>query len=769
MQAVARELLGRSNISIDAFRKLFDWIDYPAPESNPRQFEVDGIIESLDVAERQVHEAQLMRAELFNDNENSTRIFRVSISPMRITLHGPELETKNRILRKFDGKANFFFRVQLCDENGQDLLFNPTISLDTVYSRFKSILRKGIAVAGRQYKFLGFSHSSLRAHSLWFSAPFYHEGKLQIPEHIIEQLGDFAPIRSPARCAARIGQAFTETPYSVSLVDNGVQTSEIPDVERNGRVFSDGVGVLSPQAAEAIHDAIPESKGEPTCFQIRWAGAKGMLSLDTELEGSQICIRPSMKKFESPDEANLDICDMASKPIPMMLNRQMIKILEDMDAPPWWFLELQRKEVNHLRAITRTVSSTASFLAMKDIGESIRLPHLLRQTEAMGVDYHQDLFLRSVVEMALLKEIKLIKHKARIPVPKGITLFGVMDETGFLQEGQVYVSFDTMQGRYHEPPECQKVVITRSPALHPGDIQLAHHVIPPEGHPLLELRNCVVFSQRGDRDLPSMLSGGDLDGDIYNIIWDEAIVSQVRSFSPADYPRLPIVELGRKVEADDMIDFFVDFISQDCLGVIATRHMILADLAPQGTRDSDCVKLAELHSQAVDFSKTGRAVNLRELPKTPRQGRPHLCVHHQNCLDVCLHEQVVLTCISLAAGSQVLVQEKVDVELLDEQGGDEDDDDDEADQDGPRHSYYRSDKILGQLYDAVDEEKIWHQDIQLPRLSPNDNAFWRQMLVVLEQRVAAASKVNCKWRNRLDEAHGVRHTSVFFFPAYMIC
>lgn len=80
-------------------------------------------------------------------------------------------------------------------------------------------------------------------------------------------------------------------------------------------------------------------------------------------------------------------------------------------------MELQRKEVNHLRAITRTVSSTASFLAMKDIGESIRLPHLLRQTEAMGVDYRQDLF-RSVVEMALLKEIKLIKHKARFSVPK---------------------------------------------------------------------------------------------------------------------------------------------------------------------------------------------------------------------------------------------------------------------------------------------------------------------------------------------------------------
>ncbi|KAK4180689.1 putative RNA-dependent RNA polymerase 1 [Triangularia setosa] len=733
VQALARKLLERSSISIDAFRKLFDWIDYPAPESDPRQFEVGGILKQLDAAEKQVQEALLMRAKLFHENDNSVRIFRISVSPMRITLHGPELETKNRILRKFDNKTDFFFRVQLCDENGQDLLFNPTISLDAVYDGFKSVLRKGIAVAGRSYSFLGFSHSSLRAHSLWFSAPFEHEGTLNIPGRIIEQLGDFAPIRSPARCAARIGQKFTETPYSVSLEDHGIQTNATPDVERNGRMFSDGVGVLSLEAAEAIYEAIPESKGKPTCFQIRWAGAKGMLSLDTGLEGSQICIRPSMKKFESSDEANLDICDMASKPIPMMLNRQLVKILEDMDAPAWWFRELQHKEVSRLRTITRTVNNTASFLAMKDIGKSIRLPQFLRQTEAMKVDYRQDLFLRNVVEMVLLKEIKLIKHKARISVPQGITLFGVMDETGLLEEGQVYVTFDTLQGRYSEPPGCQKVVVTRSPALHPGDIQLAENVIPPEGHRLGELRNCVVFSQKGSRDLPSMLSGGDLDGDIYNIIWDEAIVSQVRTFPPADYPRLPIVELSRKVEAADMIDFFVDFISQDCLGVIATRHMVLADLKPKGTLDDDCVKLAELHSQAVDFSKTGRAVSLRDLPRPSKQGRPHF----------------------LAAGSQIVIHDKADVELVDEQdGGDGDDDDD--DQDGPRHKYYRSDKILGQLYSAVNEDQIWHQDIQLPRINPGYDVFWDEMLVALEQRVAAVADVN--WRNRLDEAHGIRHT-----------
>ncbi|KAK4198657.1 putative RNA-dependent RNA polymerase 1 [Triangularia verruculosa] len=719
VQALAEELFGRPDISVDAFKKLFDSIDYPGPQSDPRQFEVDGIIKQLDAAEKQVQDARLVRAELFSDNENSARIFRISITPMRITLHGPELETKNRILRMFDNKTDYFFRVQLCDETGQDLFFSSTISLSPVYDRFKSVLRRGIAVAGRHYNFLGFSHSSLRAHSLWFSAPFEHEGRLHIPGLIIEQLGDFAPIRSPARCAARIGQKLTETPYTVPLEEYGIQVNEMRDVERNGRVFSDGVGVLSLEAAEAIYEVIPESKGRPTCFQIRWAGAKGMLSLDTELEGNQICVRPSMKKFESSDEANLDICDMASKPMAMTLNRQFIKILEDMGAPAWWFMDLQQKEVNRLRAISKTVKNTASFLAMRNIGGSILFAQFIRETEAW----------RSTTGKT---DFFLLKHKAHIPVSRGITLFGVMDETGWLGEGQVYVTFDTLQGRYSEPPGRQQVLVTRPPALHPGDIQLAKNVLPPEGHPLTELRNCVVFSQRGIRDLPSMLSGGDLDGDTFKIIWDEALVSQVRTFPPADYPRQTIIELDRKVEAADMIEFFVDFIDQDRLGVIATRHVILSDIKSKGALDDGCIKLAELHSQVVDFSKTGRAVKYLDLPRPPKPARPHF----------------------LAADSHVLVLDKADLELADEKH--EDDDDDEDSQNENPYKYYRSDRIVGQLYDAVDEEKIWHQDIQLPRAHPGHNAFWDEMLVSLEQRVTAVADVN--WEGRMDEAHGIRHT-----------
>lgn len=136
---------------------------------------------------------------------------------------------------------------------------------------------------------------------------------------IIKALGKFSQIRTIAKCAARIGQAFSETPFSLSLEDYGIQAAEIPDVKSadGSRVFSDGVGTLSLDVVHEIWNVIPQNKAAPTAFQIRFRGAKGMLALDSRLSGSVMQIRPSMTKFDSSDKGILEICDMASKPIPL--------------------------------------------------------------------------------------------------------------------------------------------------------------------------------------------------------------------------------------------------------------------------------------------------------------------------------------------------------------------------------------------------------------------------------------------------------------------
>jgi hypothetical protein len=243
-------------------------------------------------------------------------------------LHGPEPEAKNRILRRFPDFTDYFIRVQFCEEDGTDLRFNANVSNEQIYERFRSVFKNGIAIAGRVFGFLGFSHSSLRSHAAWFMAPFFCDGKLNSYFSIISHLGDFGSIFSPARCAARIGQAFSETPLAIPLA--GIDVDFLPDVTSHDgtRVFSDGVGTISLPVMQAIQASVPSRKlsSGPTCFQIRCGGAKGMLSLDPRLQGNKVYFRPSMVKFESADVANLEICDMARKPIALVLNRPVCNV-----------------------------------------------------------------------------------------------------------------------------------------------------------------------------------------------------------------------------------------------------------------------------------------------------------------------------------------------------------------------------------------------------------------------------------------------------------
>lgn len=283
------------------------------------------------------------------------------------------------------------------------------------------------------------------------------------------------------------------------------------------------------------------------------------------------------------------------------------------------------------------------------------------------------------METAVLVELRALKYRARILVEQGATLYGIMDETGTLAEGEVFVTMDTE--RWTQKVICgDKLVVTRAPALHPGDVQLAKGVELPPDHPLMQLRNCIVFSQQGERDLPSMLGGGDLDGDLYNIIWDEE-GTPTTLYSAADYPRATAIDIGREVVSGDITDFFVKFMATDQLGRIATLHQVLADQRPLGTVDPDCVLLASMHSTAVDFSKTGIPVDLALMPKYSRF-RPDF----------------------MAPGPQVSIHKKEIIFSDDSPSFGEG-----VDDDARSFEYYRSEKILGKLYRKIDERKLFEQ------------------------------------------------------------
>jgi len=322
-----------------------------------------------------------------------------------------------------------------------------------------------------------------------------------------------------------------------------------------------------------------------------------MISLDTRLEGEALLLRRSMIKFTGSNASDIEICGSASRPLPMYLNRQYIKIMEDLGVDPDVFMELQTDAVERLRRTTLSAVNAASFLERELVGKTARVPWLIRKLYYVGFKFLEDPFLRGTVELAVLSQLRELKHRSRIFVEQGVTLYGIMDETDTLAEGEIYCRTD-------KEVIIGKVTITRAPALHPGDVQVANAVDVPDESPLNALHNCIVFSQQGQRDLPSQLSGGDLDGDTYSVIYDPRLLPP-RVVEPADYPRVAPKDIGRLVTRKDMTDFFIDFMENDQLGRIATIHTQLADRSGGGTEHPDCITLAEMHSTAVDFSKTG--------------------------------------------------------------------------------------------------------------------------------------------------------------------
>jgi RNA-dependent RNA polymerase len=209
----------------------------------------------------------------------------------------------------------------------------------------------------------------------------------------------------------------------------------------------------------------------------------------------------------------------------------------------------------------------------------------------------------------------------------GITALGVADEWGFLGPNEVYLSRTIKTGtqQYIEGP----VFITRSPTMHPGDIQRARAIgQPPPGleKVLAGMHDILVFSVEGRRPLCNELGGGDLDGDLYQIFTGPELFPTT-DFEPSSYPTVKHRELAHRCTERDLVDFKLEFMREDRLGLVSHRHLLIADQdAKFGSKHGKCLKLAELHSVAVDAPKSGIFVRADELPVPFEKTKPDFMV-----------------------------------------------------------------------------------------------------------------------------------------------
>lgn len=183
-----------------------------------------------------------------------------------------------------------FIRIQFSDDNQQVPFYNDKTKPLLEYVR--SLMQDGVTVGNRTLRFIGYSNSQLKMRQCYFICVDDPQFKLHNNgQELLEAQGNFNAIANLLLRNARIGQLFSTTKTICTLAEDELIIGGLEEIERNDFNFTDGIGSISPELAfQAAHEY---KRHYASGFQVRIGGAKGVLMVDTRLEGRQIRLRDS--------------------------------------------------------------------------------------------------------------------------------------------------------------------------------------------------------------------------------------------------------------------------------------------------------------------------------------------------------------------------------------------------------------------------------------------------------------------------------------------
>lgn len=340
------------------------------------------------------------------------------------------------------------------------------------------------------------------------------------------------------------------------------------------QVMNDGIGQISPKLAKMVTESLGLDDVEvPSGFQARIGPYKGFWIVgDASLYSDEIWIEgyPSQKKWEcaleDADHRTFEVKERARRLVPAALNAQFIPVLEDralhrqgmVDAISGLLADTVKGYFEEqTRAAREPVALYAwahqnSMIARKEKIATGRVPFLgglpnsdeeaLKLLLAAGFDLRLT-YARELTGKLARQRCETLKEKIKVSVPRSAYAFMTVDFLGVLAEGEVHMSFSRgteCDTRTSESDGVSKnelhghdVLVARAPAHFPSDIQRVRAVFKPE---LRHLQNVIVFPRRGKVALAELLSGGDYDGDIAWVCWDQNIVN---NFENAPVPEKP--------------------------------------------------------------------------------------------------------------------------------------------------------------------------------------------------------------------------------------
>ncbi|MCP9264482.1 RNA-dependent RNA polymerase [Dirofilaria immitis] len=507
-------------------------------------------------------------------DEGFQRVRKAIITPTRMLLVVPELLMGNRVLREFDESGDGALRIQFRDDDGTHLR-RSNAGLYVIETTVHNCLLHGIYISNCHFVYLASSNSQMRDNGCYF----FNDGN-----------------------------------------DGGKDSCGEPFI------FSDGVGKLSEDFAEQIAEDLGLGKCVPSNVDYgpNGNGLEDKHGITGKVNDLDILFRPSQDKFLAPRKGVIEIVKYSS-PTPICLNRPLINILDQVS-------DMQGFDV-HSRIIHRIHSLLdRQLLHLSDtlMSENRCRERLAEFPKRINVEYlsltrgftlTQEPFFHSmlIASVRFTLQKQLFKEQIQIPTNLGRSMFGILDETGLLQYGQIFVQFTNNISLKTPSKAAAKtilkgpVLMTKNPSIVAGDVR------------------------HGPRPHTDEMAGSDLDGDEYSVIWDDQILFD-HNEEPMNFGKL--VRAPDELREDDvecehwsmmwfhlhylrfsaaqhinsfhsillavreMRRFYVEYIKQDSIGAIANAFLVNSDIF--GITSDVCISIAEKHSQSVDFPKTGR-------------------------------------------------------------------------------------------------------------------------------------------------------------------
>ncbi|KAI1212373.1 RNA dependent RNA polymerase-domain-containing protein [Annulohypoxylon truncatum] len=455
--------------------------------------------------------------------------------------------------------------------------------------------------------------------------------------------------QSVLKLFSRITLGLSRTHPTVIVQPEQIRHRPVDVLSPTGKVMNDGIALMSHGLARAVRDSmgLPDT---PAGFQGRFGSAKGFWIRDATDTSDEIWIEttPSQRKWNcdyvEDDHRTFEVRNPSRELKSANLNLQLLPILEDraingalMKSQIGKFLrDTLKRDLDTQKAAM--LDPIQFRLWVQENSGSIRRQERIKHNQVpftaglptsredimaflmdSGFEPTKLKFLSDMAWKMRMDKCNELKERLNVRVGRSTYAYMVVDFLGVLEEDEIHLGFSSKFADEHSGfsetfLHGMDVLVARTPAHYPSDIQRVKAVFKPE---LGSLKDVVIFPTKGNIPLADKLSGGDYDGDIAWVCWEPTIVNNFHNAEMPDVPDLFQQGIVRKenvsyLELVGTSDITTEFLARafrfnmqhNLLGM-CTNYKERFCYSQNSVRNDSAILLSTLISHLVDRAKQG--------------------------------------------------------------------------------------------------------------------------------------------------------------------